>query len=125
MSPIVNQSQTAMDALNAPGQCGSSANTALAGTEGPHAQGRCGYGPRLPLLVISPWARRNYVDHTTTDQSSITRFIEDNWLEGQRITGSFDALAGTLNGMFNFKEQSNGALYLLDQSTGLVTVDQE
>src|SRR5262249_34944376 len=57
MSPIVNQSQTAADALNGPGQCGSSANTALGGPNGGHVQGRCGYGPRLPLLVISPYAR--------------------------------------------------------------------
>ena len=128
MSPIVNQSQTAMDALNAPGQCGSSASTALAGAFGEHAQGRCGYGPRLPLLVISPYAKSNYVDHTITDQSSITRFIEDNWLGGQRIAGSFDAIAGTLNGMFDFtgkKKAPNSGLYLLDPSTGLVTVDQD
>jgi phospholipase C len=90
-----------------------------------HAQGRCGYGPRLPLLVISPWARRNFVDHTVTDQSSILRFIEDNWLGGQRIDGSFDALAGTLNGMFDFRKMSNGGLYLIDQNTGLVTVNLE
>ncbi|MGA7313227.1 MAG: alkaline phosphatase family protein [Silvibacterium sp.] len=125
MSPIVNQSQTAMDALTAPGQCGSSANTALPGTSTEHAQGRCGYGPRLPLLVISPFAKSNYVDHTITDQSSITRFIEDNWLGGQRITGSFDALAGTLNGMFDFKNEPNKGLYLLDPSTGLVTTDSD
>jgi len=125
MSPIVNQSQTAMDALTGPGQCGSSANTALDGTEAGHVQGRCGYGPRLPLLVISPWARRNYVDHTITDQSSILRFVEDNWLGSQRITGSFDALAGTLDGMFNFKEKQNDGLYLLNDSTGLVTVDTD
>jgi phospholipase C len=42
-------------------------------------QGRCGYGPRLPLLVISPFARKNHVDRGLTDQSSILRFIEDNW----------------------------------------------
>ena len=123
MSPIVNQSQTTMDALTAPGQCGSSANTALAGVSVEHAQGRCGYGPRLPFLVISPYARQNFVDHTTTDQSSITRFIEDNWLGSQRIAGSFDALAGTLNGMFDFKNASNSGDFLLDPSTGLVTAD--
>ena len=61
-----------------------------------HAQGRCGYGPRLPLLVISPWARHNFVDHTMTDQTSILRFVEDNWLGGQRIgDGSFDAIANS------------------------------
>ena len=88
-----------------------------------HAQGRCGYGPRLPLLVISPYAKQNYVDHTVTDQTSIIRFIEDNWLGGQRISGSFDAIAGTINGMFDFKNPSNRGEYLLDPSTGLVTTD--
>jgi phospholipase C len=123
MSPIVNQSQTAMDALTGPSQCGSSANTALAGVTASHVQGRCGYGPRLPYMVISPYAKQNYVDHTVTDQSSTIRFIEDNWLGGQRITGSFDSLAGTINGMFDFKNPSNGGEYLLDPSTGLVTTD--
>jgi phospholipase C len=67
-----------------------------------HAQGRCGYGPRLPLIVISPLARQNFVDHTVTDQSSILRFIEDTWLDGQRIgEGAFDARAGTLDNMFD------------------------
>lgn len=42
-------------------------------------QDRCGYGPRQPLLVISPYAKVNFVDHTITDQSSILRFVEDNW----------------------------------------------
>jgi phospholipase C len=125
MSPIVNQSSTAADALNGAGQCGNGTTTALPGVTAAHAQGRCGYGPRLPLQVISPWAKRNFVDHSTTDQSSITRFIEDNWLGGQRIQGSFDALAGTLNGMFDFHHASNRGLYLLDQNTGLVTYDSD
>jgi phospholipase C len=93
MGPIVNQSATAMDALTAPGQCGTGTG-ALAGVTIEPAQRRCGYGPRLPLLVISPYAKQNYVDHTVTDQTSILRFIEDNWLGSQRITGSFDTLAG-------------------------------
>ena len=81
----MNQSTTAADALTAPGACGDGTDSALPGHPAPHAQGRCGYGPRLPLLVISPFAKQNYVDHTMTDQSSILRFIEDNWLGGQRI----------------------------------------
>src|ERR1700688_2998354 len=116
MSPIVNQSATTRDALTGVGQCGSG-TAALAGATIAHAQGRCGYGPRLPLLVISPYAKRNYVDHTITDQSSILRFIEDNWLDGQRIPGSFDALAGKLNTMFNFTSPDNSK-YQLDPSTG-------
>ena len=58
-------------------------------------------------MLISPYAKQNYVDHTMTDQTSIMRFIEDNWLEGQRIgNGSFDALAGTVNGMFDFSHRA-------------------
>jgi phospholipase C len=123
MGPIVNQSETADDALTAPGACGSSANTALAGPFASHVQGRCGYGPRLPLLVVSPYAKKNFVDHTVTDQSSITRFIEDNWLGSQRITGSFDSLAGSLNNLFDFRKSSNGGEFMLDPTTGLVTAD--
>ena len=40
---------------------------------------RCGYGPRLPLLLISTYAKVNFVDHQLTDQTSIIRIIEENW----------------------------------------------
>ena len=104
MSPIVNQSTTSADALTGLGSCGS-AIASLPGVAAKvkHAQGRCGFGPRIPLLVISPWARQNYVDHSLTNQASILRFIEDNWLRGQRIGGgSFDAISGDLEGIFDF-----------------------
>ena len=121
IGPIVNQSATAADMLTGTGQCGTGSAAlagAMAGTE--HAQGRCGYGPRLPLLVISPWAKSNFVDHSVTDQSSILRFVEDNWLSGERIQGSFDSIAGPLNNMFDFGHKSNTGHYLLDPATGLV-----
>jgi phospholipase C len=57
-------------------------------------RGRCGCGPRQPLLVLSPFAKKNFVDHTLTDQSSVLRFIEDNWKTGQIGGGSFDQIAG-------------------------------
>jgi phospholipase C len=79
MGPIVNQSKTSSDALSGPGACGTGEN-ALDGISAAHVQGRCGYGPRVPLLVVSPYAKRNFVDHTVTDQTSILRLIEDNWL---------------------------------------------
>ena len=104
MPPIVNQSSSPDDALTAEGACGDG-TSALPGVDPTvtHAQGRCGYGPRLPLVVISPWTKQNYVDHTLTDQTSILRFVEDNWLSGTRIgQGSFDAIAGTIEGMFDF-----------------------
>jgi phospholipase C len=61
----------------------------------------------MPLLVISPWAKRNFVDHTVTDQSSILKFIEDNW-NLSRIDGSFDAIAGPLDNFFNFGSEGGG-----------------
>jgi len=94
-SGVTNPSTSVADALTGNGMCGT--GTPLAGQ-----QGRCGYGPRQPLLLISPWSKRNAVDSTLTDQSSITRFIEDNWLHGRRISGSADALAGSLRGLFDF-----------------------
>jgi phospholipase C len=119
MSPIVNQSTTSADALLAPGSCGDG-TTALSSTTALHAQGRCGYGPRLPLLVISPYAKQNFVDHTITDQSSILRFIEDNWVGGQRIDGSFDSRAGVLTNLFDFKNPQNTLLFL-NENTGRPT----
>ena len=92
--------------------------TPLAGLDGKPTEGRCGYGTRQPLLVVSPYAKANYVDHTLTDQTSLTRFIEDNWLNGQRIGGgSFDAIAGTLDHMFNWNKGDNAPL-MLDPKTG-------
>ncbi len=117
MGPIVNQSVSAQDALTGPGACGTG-TAALAGVTVDHAQGRCGYGPRLPLLVVSPYAKKNYVDHTVTDQTSILRFIEDNWLDSQRITGSFDMLAGKLDSMFDWKCAPDTAPFLLNTTTG-------
>ncbi len=115
IGPIVNQSVGPADALTGPGACGT-ALTSLPGVNGsanPHALGRCGYGPRFPLLVISPWSRSNFVDGTVTDQSSIAHFIEDNWLNGQRIgQGSFDGIANSIVQMFDFQQRPNPPLFL-------------
>jgi phospholipase C len=85
-----------------------------------HAQGRCGFGPRLPLLVISPWARHNYVDSVATDQTSILRFVEDNWLGGTRIGhGSFDTITNSIEQMFDFERPGVNFLpFYLDPNTG-------
>ena len=120
----VNGSSTTRDFLDGPGKCGNG-DRALPGVNAAteHAQGRCGFGPRLPLLVISPWSRPNYVDHTVTDQTSILRLIEDLYLGGKRIGGgSFDANSGSLMGMFDFskKNPQNATKRLLDPDTGLV-----
>jgi phospholipase C len=106
--PIVMPSASPQDALTGDGTCG----TPQAGAY----QDRCGYGPRQPLLVISPFAKHNFVDHSVTDQSSILRFIEDNWNLGRIGDQSFDALAGTLNNMLSFQGQDNDKLILNDQT---------
>jgi phospholipase C len=111
MDPVVNQSDVTDDNLTGPGACGVTPSGAT--------PGRCGYGPRLPLLVISPFAKENYVDHRITDQSSILRFIEDNWDLGRIGGGSTDAKAGTLTGFFDFGEARRIRL-LLDSQTGQV-----
>ena len=121
LGPLVNQSSSSADMLTGMNACGNG-STALPGPDPgvTHAQGRCGYGPRLPLMVVSPWAKRNFVDHTVTDQSSVLRFIEDHWLGGQRIGGgSFDALANPIDQMFDFSRDHDGnRRLLLDPSSG-------
>jgi phospholipase C len=104
------------------GQCGGNPQgtgetpTPLAGE-----QGRCGFGSRLPMMVISPYAKKNAVDHNLSDQSSMINFVEYNWgVPG--IPGSFDqALAGMdlgedipfdLAGMFEFEGKKAGKLFL-------------
>jgi phospholipase C len=113
MPPIVNQSNDpANDALLGPaGLCG----VASAGAY----QDRCGYGERLPFLVISPYAKRNFVDHSINDTTSILRFIEDNWQLGRIGHQSFDAIAGSFLNVFDFKERYNHQL-ILDPDTGEV-----
>jgi phospholipase C len=87
-------------------------------------QDRCGYGPRLPLVVISPYTRSNYVSHNLTDQSSVVSFIENNWLHGQRLGhGSFDVLAGNLagwGGVLDFHTRPNFKPVILNPTTGAV-----
>ena len=84
---------------------------------------RCGYSQRLPLIVISPYTRSNFVSNRLTNTVSITRFIEDNWLGGQRIAGSFDATSGSLSGprgVLNFNKKPHFGLVILDPTTGAV-----
>ncbi|MGA2420343.1 MAG: alkaline phosphatase family protein, partial [Candidatus Acidiferrum sp.] len=88
MSPIVNTSVSTADGLTGAGACGAGVNTLVA------EQNRCGYGPRLPLLIVSPYAKNNIVDHTLTDQSSVVRFIEENWGYRRRKNRNADRAPG-------------------------------
>jgi phospholipase C len=112
--PVVNGSN---DPANDTAMC-SSVSVQL-GAE----QDRCGYGIRLPLIVISPYTRENYVSSNVTDTSSITKFIEDNWLHGESTgPSSFTNVAGSLDargGVLNFKDPHFGRL-ILDPTSGEV-----
>jgi phospholipase C len=116
LGPIVSPSNDpANDALLGP--------TGLCGTPQPGAYlDRCGYGPRLPLLAISPYAKENFVAHTVADQSSIIRFVEDNWQLGRIGDQSFDAIAGSLTNLFDFSQSDDGnnRQLTLDPNTGQV-----
>jgi phospholipase C len=132
--PLVNPSAAAgFDAVSDAngGNCGSPKSDAI--------QARCGFGPRLVLNMVSPWSKVNYVDHTLTDQSSILRFIEDNWdlnyIDGPAVRDannqlrkpgfplaphrqSFDVITGSFDNMFD--DEPHFARFILDPATGSV-----
>ena len=85
--------------------------------------GRCGYSQRLPLVVISPYTRENYVSDVQTDTTSVVKFIEDNWLHGERIPGSYDAVSGSLDargGVLDFDVAPHFQPVILNPATGAV-----
>lgn len=134
LGPLVNASAASgFDMLNPVngGKCGTPKADAL--------QARCGYGPRQPFVVVSPWAKVNYVSHGLSSQPSVLRFIEDNWnldyIDGpathapgtnQRIPNfplvpeaqSFDYNAGTLDDMFDFTNPPRTEMLILGPLTG-------
>ena len=110
MPPIINQSHIPSDALLGPGDAGSPPPGAY--------QGRLAYGMRIPILLISPFAKRNYVDNGVIDQTSVLRFIEKNWHLKDIGDQSFDAVSGTLCNMLDF-EHPDFDILLLSSKTGL------
>ena len=110
-----------IDALNGNGNCGTVAQTPVApGLSGQPVNGRCGPGMRQPFMVISPFAKKNYVSHVLITQASIPQFIEDNWLKGERLGGgSFDATTGSIMDMFDFNQTKTRKL-ILDPTFGTV-----
>ncbi|HEX4049656.1 MAG TPA: alkaline phosphatase family protein [Steroidobacteraceae bacterium] len=110
-------SYSSADQLNGNEVCGT--GTAPSGLLGLPINGRCGPGPRLPFILISPYAKPNYVSHQYITQASVVRFIEDNWLQGKRLGGgSFDASAGSLLDLFDFRTPFLNPPLFLDAQTG-------
>ena len=105
------------DQVSGLGACGS--GKPGNGIDGKPVNGRCGPGTRLPFLLISPYAKVNYVSHTRISQASIVRFIEDNWLHGQRLGGgSFDATAGSILDLLDFSHRRRDSRLFLSTDTG-------
>ena len=86
-----------------------------------------GDGPRVPMIVVSPYARQGFVDHTYNDHVSILKFIEANWGLTPLTSYSEDNLPnatpqayvpkvrpaiGNLMTMFNFKHPHFGTIKL-------------
>jgi phospholipase C len=56
----------------------------------PPAVDQNGYGLRVPSLVISPYARRGYIDHQVLSSDAYLKFIEDDFLGGSRLNPATD-----------------------------------
>jgi phospholipase C len=73
-----------------------------------------GLGPRVPLLVISPWAKKGFIDSTTYEFSSVLKFIES--LHGLDNLTARDGGAADMSNAFDFS-QDPGRKLLLKQRT--------
>jgi phospholipase C len=73
-----------------------------------------GLGPRVPLLVISPYAKPGYVTHSVTDHTSVLKFIEMRY--GLQPLTSRDAGAGSLLDSFDFTQSPQPPLILQPQT---------
>jgi phospholipase C len=122
--PITSASQTSLDGLTGPGMCGTS--PVPVNNAGQPEQGRCGVGLRIPFVVVSPWSKSNFVDsNAVIDQSSVVKFIEQNWGLPALGNGAADTQAGSIMPLFNFDQNAqsnqagppNGSLFL-DPTTG-------
>ena len=84
-----------------------------------------GYGLRVPSMVISPYAKQGYIDHQTLSSDAYLKFIEDDFLGGQRLNPATDGrpdprpdvrenepILGTLDNDFNFAQAPRSPILL-------------
>jgi phospholipase C len=93
-----------------------------------------GYGLRVPALLISPYAKKGYIDHQTLSFDAYLKFIEDDFLNGERINPKTDgrpdprpdvrenaSILGNLVSEFDFNQAPRPPMYLpLHPTTDLV-----
>ncbi|MGN7200765.1 alkaline phosphatase family protein [Arthrobacter sp. SAFR-044] len=89
-----------------------------------------GYGLRVPALVISPYARKGFIDHQVLSQDAYLKFIEDDFLGGERIDPATDGrpdnrpgvrednpLLGDLASAFDFSQAPRPPLIMRNATT--------
>ena len=69
-----------------------------------------GDGTRIPLLVVSPYAREGFIDHTYYDHASILKFIEHNWKLQPLTSRSRDALPNPVQNNGSYRPQNSPAI---------------
>ncbi len=69
-----------------------------------------GYGFRVPALLISPFARQGYIDHTQLDHTSGLKFIENNW--GVAPLAQRDAAANDFMSAFDFSGEARNPVFV-------------
>jgi phospholipase C len=77
---------------------------------------RLGFGPRVPLMIISPWAKRGYISHTPLEFSSVLKFVEMRF--GLNPLTQRDALANDMFDSFDFNQSPLSALILPTRQCG-------
>jgi phospholipase C len=69
-----------------------------------------GYGMRVPAILISPYAKTGYIDHTVLDFTSILKFIEENW--NVQSLADRDAKANNFLSAFDFNQIARLPIFL-------------
>jgi phospholipase C len=82
-----------------------------------------GLGPRVPLLIISPYARSGYISHTQYELSSVIKFAEEVF--GLPSLGERDAIANDTTDSFDFTQNPLPPLILTPRLCPLVSTDTD
>ncbi|MDQ2859137.1 MAG: phospholipase C, phosphocholine-specific [Pseudomonadota bacterium] len=78
-----------------------------------------GLGPRVPMLVVSPWSKGGWVDSQTFDHTSVIRFLETRFgVAEPNITPWRRAVAGDLTSAFDFRHPERGRWSALPDTAG-------
>ena len=78
-----------------------------------------GYGPRVPLLIVSPYARKGYISTKQYEFASVLKFIEERF--GLPALGTRDANANDTTDSFNFNQKPLSPLILTPRQCPLVS----